>query len=414
MKRRSRALAWLSVLVGVVIGAVMLEALATAWLWIEEGAYVSAEKLYDRAPNSFIHAATKGKACTYVDGYLPHPYLAYVHHGDPPCGYASTNNIGLYGTDFPNQRRADRYVVLLTGGSVAAQMGQAAPTLPRFLEEALNRAYVSPTGKPFLVLNGAEGGWKEPQQFILFAMYASLVDAVVTLDGFNEFLMFAPNQTMSLETQFSFFRAVNPLFRGEFADAVWGWVVARAAQAIAATPVLQHSHAAYLVHSSLMGLARRWDVMQYERRTRMDTIFGLPKDVVGNPRKIFAAQLERYRSYEISIKALADAHNVKSAFFLQPVPAWGKELTEEEKKGAADMSYLNGYRDMVAGMLGLRDRGLAIYDLGDVFQAEKGTIYADAVHSTYQGNTSRGYELMAERMAKDIGGAWSLEAREAR
>ena len=85
----------------------------------------------------------------------------------------------------------------------------------------------------------------------------------------------------------------------------------------------------------------------------MDTIFGLPKDVVGNPQKIFAAQLERYRSYELSIKALADAHNVKSAFFLQPVPSWGKDLTEDEKKGAADMSYLNGYRDMIAGMLGL-------------------------------------------------------------
>ena len=100
MKRHGRALAWLSVLVGVALGAVLLEGLATAWLWIDEGAYVSAEKLYDRAPNSFIHAATKGKACTYVDGYLPHPYLSYVHHGDPPCGYASTNNIGLYGTGF--------------------------------------------------------------------------------------------------------------------------------------------------------------------------------------------------------------------------------------------------------------------------------------------------------------------------
>lgn len=330
MKRKSRALAWLSVLVGVAIGAVMLEVLATGWLWIEEGAYVSAEKLYDRAPNSFIHAATKGKACTYVDGFLPHPYLSYVHHGDPPCGHASTNNVGLYGTDFPTRRRTDRYVVLLTGGSVAAQMGQAAPTPPRFLEEALNRAYASPTGKPFLVLNGGEGGWKEPKQFILFSIYAPLVDAVVTLDGFNEFLMFAPNQTMSLETQFSFFRAVNPLFRGEFADAVWGWMVARAAQAIAAYPV----------HSSLMGLARRWNVMQYERRTRMDTIFGLPGDVVGNPQKIFAAQLERYRSYEISIKALADAHNVKSAFFLQPVPAWGKELTEEEKKADSPSTIL--------------------------------------------------------------------------
>ena len=59
----------------------------------------------------------------------------------------------------------------------------------------------------------------------------------------------------------------------------------------------------------------------------------------------------------------------------------------------------------------LGERGLAIYDLGDIFQAEKGTIYADAVHATYQGNASRGYELMAARMAKDIAAAWDLKAR---
>ena len=69
------------------------------------------------------------------------------------------------------------------------------------------------------------------------------------------------------------------------------------------------------------------------------------------------------------------------------------------------------HANMIAGMLGLGERGLAIYDLGDIFQAEKGTIYADAVHATYQGNASRGYELMAARMAKDIAAAWDLKAR---
>jgi hypothetical protein len=412
MKRKSRLLAWAAVLVGVVIGALALEVFATAWIAFEEGSYVSARELYARSPNSFMHEATKGTGCTYVDGSFPHPYLAFVHHGDPPCGFSSANNIGLYGTDFPNERRSDRYVVLLTGGSVAAQMGQAAPTHPRFLEEALNRSYASPNGKPFLVLNGGEGGWKEPQQLILFSMYATLVDAVVVLDGFNEFLLFGPNQKLSLEVPASTFVSVNPLFRGEFSDAVTGWMLARVAQAIAANPLLGRSHAAYMIHRALLAQARRWDIMQYERRTRMDTLFSLPKDVVGNPQKIFAAQLDRYRGYELSIAAIAEAHKVKSAFFIQPVPAWGKALTAEEKKGAGDMTYLNGYRDMVAAMLALRQQGLAIYDLGDVFQAESGTIYVDAVHCGYNDGTSRGYELMAARMVKDLGQAWGLQGKQ--
>jgi hypothetical protein len=67
-----------------------------------------------------------------------------------PCSLPGINNIGLFGEDFPDQRRTDRYVILLTGGSVASQLGQyQPPPAPRYLEEELNRNYVSPNGKPF-------------------------------------------------------------------------------------------------------------------------------------------------------------------------------------------------------------------------------------------------------------------------
>ena len=408
---RRKAFAWIAVLIGIFLGCLLLEGFATVWIMVEEGKYVSASALFDRAPNSFVHEKTKDTGCTYADIFLPHPYLAFVHHGDPPCGPPSTNNIGLYGTDFPTQRMTDRYVVLLTGGSVAAQVGQADRGRPRFLEEALNR-YVSPNGKPFLVLNGGEGGWKEPQQIILYAMYARLVDAVVTLDGFNEVLNFAPDIKTSLEVPGPSFLAVNPLFRAEFSDAVEGWVLARMAQVLATTPVLDHSHAAYFLHRALLDQARRWDVMQYERRTRMDTIFALPKDAIGNPDKIFDEQLARYQSYEISIAAIAAAHQAKSAFFLQPVPSWGKTLTPDEIKGAGNIAYLSRYRELVADMMKLRERGLTMYDLGDVFQQETDSIYEDAVHSKIRRDgRSRGYELMAARMADNLAEAWSLQKK---
>ena len=137
MPRKSRAFAWVAVLVGVILGAGVLEIFATAWITLQEGKYVSTRELFDRAPNSFIHEATKATGCTYADIFLPHPYLGFVHHGDPPCGPPSTNNIGLYGRDFPRQKDPEHYVVLLTGGSVAAAVGQSSAESPRFLEEAL-------------------------------------------------------------------------------------------------------------------------------------------------------------------------------------------------------------------------------------------------------------------------------------
>ena len=57
-----------------------------------------------------------------------------------------------------------------------------------------------------------------------------------------------------------------------------------------------------------------------------------------------------------------------------------RTLTEEEKRDAGDLGYRDLYRKLVTGMMTLRERGLPIYDLGDIFANEKGTIYADHVH----------------------------------
>ncbi len=416
--RRRTVLGIVTALIGVLAGCVVLEPLSTAWLTIENGAYSSAQALFARTSGSFLGRGNEKSGCTGLDDLFPHPYVAFVHHGDPPCGAKNTNNIGLYGPDFPTQKRMDRYVVLLTGGSVAAAVGQSNLKSPRFLEEALNRRYLSPNGKPFLVLTGAEGGWKEPQQFILFSLYAPLIDAVVSLDGYNEYILFGPTAKMALEQKLSLdapnsqFVAVNPLFRGDFSDLAMGWMIARAARAIESSALLSRSHAAYLLYRALMGQAHRWDVMQYDRGVRMDTMFGLPKEMLGDSDKIFAEQLRRYQSYKISTAAVAAAHGVKSACFLAPIPSWGKTLSDEEKKHVGDTAYLGRYRELVADMMTLRRRGLAMFDLGDVFKDVKGTIYDDHIHCVIAADgTSRGYELMAARMAQDVAEAWGLQPK---
>jgi hypothetical protein len=100
---------------------------------------------------------------------------------------------------------------------------------------------------------------------------------------------------------------------------------------------------------------------------------------------------------------------VKSAFFLQPVPAWGKALTADEKRVVGDLSYGEHYRRLVQGILLLRERGTAIHDLGGIFEGEKATVYADDIH--YVSNTdgvSPGYRLVAARMAELLAESWGL------
>ena len=108
---------------------------------------------------------------------------------------------------------------------------------------------------------------------------------------------------------------------------------------------------------------------------------------------------------------MARDNGVKTAYFFQPVPAWGKTLTEEEKRVAGDLSYGDLYRRIVTGMMTLRARGLPMYDLGSIFANERGSIYADHMHYLHDGpnNESRGNRLMAARMGELLSETWGLQ-----
>ena len=412
---KQRIFGWITTLIGIVMALAMIEVTAIAWLFIEDGRYTPASELFERTQNTYVRDLTKGTACRYVDTLFPHPYLAFVHHANPPCGLPYSNNIGLLGDDFPTVKRTDRYVVLLTGGSVASQLAQNwAPPAPHYLEEELNKHYVSPNGKPFEVLNGGDGGWKEPQAFILFSLYATSVDAVVALDGFNEHYSFWPGAPERLESPNSNFLEVNPFVADEnFGDAAIGWVIGRVAGALSQNPVLGHSHAAYMIVRGIEAVAKSKDVFKSTKKTTLRGLFAMPPEIVKDHDLAFAVQLSLYQKYERGIEAIARENGVKSAYFLQPVPAYGKVLTEEEKKVVGDLGYGELYRRIVAGMMTLKDKGLPIFDLGDVVSGHSGTLYADHIHFYRDLNTgeSEGYRIMATRVAEKLAETWGLQRK---
>ncbi len=412
---KRRAFGWISGLIGVVMALAAVEVTAIAWLMIEDGRYTPASELFERTQNTYVRDTTRGTACRYVDNLFPHPYVAFVHHGNPPCGLANVNNIGLFNDDFPTLKREDRYTLLIVGGSVASQLGQnwQSPPAPRYLEEELNRRYRSPNGKPWLVLNGGDGAWKQPQQLILFSLYATSVDAVITLDGFNEHYMFVPGTQERLERPLSNFIDVNPFVADEnFGDAAIGWVMGRIAGTLAITPVLGQSHAVYMIVRGIEAMAKSKDIFKSTKKTTLAGLFAMPEEIRKDKEAFFATQMALYQKYARGIEAIARDYDVKTAYFIQPMPAWGKTLTEEEKRVVGDMSYRDLYRRIVAGLLTLKERGMAVYDLGDLLEGETGTIYADHIHFARDNKgDSKGYRLMAARVARNLGETWGLEAK---
>ena len=399
-----------SILVGVAIALVCFEVGATAWLTMRDGKYTPSAKLFTQNTNTFVQSAARESGCRYGDTLFPHPYLAFVHSRGKPCSLPGINNIGLFGEDFPDQRRTDRYVILLTGGSVASQLGQfQPPPAPRYLEEELNRNYVSPNGKPFLVLNGGDGAWKQPQQTILFSLYADFVDAVVTLDGYNEQLMIQPGVVSRFELPGNNFLDANPLAAQDgFGEVVVSWMAGRVAAWIQSS-FLENSHGAYLLVEGMSHLTTKTDPTTAKLFWEM---MKLPKDIYDDTNKLMTRQIEQYRKYIRIMDMTARHYNVKSMFFLQPVPAVDKVLTEEEKHGTPDMAYGQRYVRIVHDLETLNEGGIAVRSLLDIYANEKGTIYADNIHAYQAPNgESRGYRIMAARMAEKMAEGWGLQAK---
>ena len=413
---KQRIFGWITVLLGIVMALAVVEITAIAWLYLEDGHYTPAAELYDRTQNTYVRDLTKDTDCRYIDTLFPHPYLAFVHHDNPPCGLEYVNKIGLFGDDYPVVKRTDRYVILLTGGSVASQMAQnwTSPPAIKYLEEELNNHYLSPNGKPFEVLNGGDGAWKEPQAFILFSLYATSVDAVVTLDGFNEYYSFWPGAEERLESPNSNFLEVNPFVADEnFGDAAIGWVIGRIAGMLSKNRILGHSHAAYMIIRGIEAVAKSKDVFKSNKKTTLRGLFEMPEEIRKDHDLAFAVQLSLYQKYERGIEAIARDNGIRTAYFLQPVPAYGKVLTEEEKKVAGDLAYGELYRRVVAGMMTLKDKGLPIYDLGDVVSGHSETLYADHIHF-YRKLPDRRERRLPDHghaMAEKIAETWGLQRK---
>ena len=239
-----------ALVLAMIVVAIGVELLANFYLYVKDGRYIPARTRLDALDNTFTAGITsRGTGCRYIDTLYPHPYLAFVHHGNPPCGIPEINNIGLFGPDYPSEKPAERFVVLVTGGSVAAQFMSSGVNRTPYLQATLERDYVSPNGRPFLLLNGGDGAWHQPQQLILFLLYADAVHAVVTLDGFNE--RYFVGSSVRFEFPANNFMDVNPLVKASYSEVVKRWVVGKLYGRAANSRVLSRSQVAYLVLARL-------------------------------------------------------------------------------------------------------------------------------------------------------------------
>jgi hypothetical protein len=114
----------------------------------KEGSYISVSSLLNREQSYYARELADGekKCLAWIDVHFSHPYLSFVHSEKFSWAHKTfdgPNNAGFCGPDFPDEKIEDRYLILLTGGSVSSSLGQIFKWKSRFLEEVLNEQYVT-------------------------------------------------------------------------------------------------------------------------------------------------------------------------------------------------------------------------------------------------------------------------------
>lgn len=383
---------------GLLISLALLEGLCSALAWVKYHT-LSVERLNDL--DLGITAAVVPHDETFADMVRPHPYLGITPNVDMesrPKQNWRLNDV----MNFPATRDEQKFTLLLTGGSAAQLLATSRDdSAPRtYLEAALDRLDFG--GKKVVVLNAGIGATSQPRQAIALLLYGDVIDAVINLDGYNESAVMGrigPGYS-KLGYPNPWFEELNPMVTGSAERLAINWEIGR-----------------------LREISRAWDSRALFfatklRRDHLQTTLPVDDDRASyftalwsnpggwNDTERIERNLERYKHNLRMMHAMADKLHLREAYFIQPCPAIGKTLTEEETRIVGNLAYASAYRHMTDGLMSLNDEGVPITPLLDLYENIHDTVYVDAIHCNL-----KGYQIMAERMVAELSHRWNIPTK---
>jgi len=313
---------------------------------------------------------------------------------NPDASDQSSDMFGLPGV--PAIRNPDQFSVLVLGGSVAFGL-----VANRNLEAELQKRFPE---RHVVVLSGAYGAWGYPQQFNFFVIHATRVDAVIAVDGYNEHWNVRDRSKM-LESPSSDLYPL--LMQRSSLRALFGTALLRRTASIAAGSWCRNSFACFFVVDRLQRFAYRGlvhaalgndDIMALELR------YSYPESISEGVAE--GLKIEKYKYYIRLLHLISRQQKLKYAHFLQPVPLIGKTLTPEEislsdKIHPPDSGFVDFYNRYTNELAALKQEGVPIFNLRDVFKDETQTLYQDNIHPNNVGD-----KMMAAKIAETVAKAW--------
>jgi hypothetical protein len=301
----------------------------------------------------------------------------------------------------------DDFVIGILGGSVAGSFAQYAMHHENEFEP-LRKAIKAVGNKNLRIVNLANGGYKQPQQFFVAAYFADKLDLVINIDGYNDaqpahllpvYPLEFPNfpQFYGRAGQGGFYAALGRSAR---------WLYKKMNSAPLAIPGLSYSNFYFLnwypVHKLLYRIIKGSESAYYAKEFTVHQ----PEMLRTEPPKTFVQKrIAIWKKYTILEDDIVRKRMGKPAFFfLQPNQYLkdSKPFSEQERQAALEPTSIEGNHEIMVllkeGAQDLRRSHVPITDLTNIFSDTKDTVYKDACcHLNDLGN-----RIMAQAVVSSI------------
>jgi len=329
---------------------------------------------------------------TWVEKYQVHPYFGY-----------ESESIRQF-EHLRGQLHASEFVIGVLGGSVAAGFGDYVIREPGALTK-LRDAIPELATKNLRVVNLALGGGKQPQQFFIAAYFLDSLDLIVNIDGFNEalgahYLPVYPLDFPSLSLRF--YDRTTEGGAVALLGQLSAWTYKTMNRLPLRVPILARSSLYFLiwyaVHGRMHNIVRKLEQLYYSQAIKSQRA---PGAAALDASKILEERLNIWKRYTILQYELGSRAQVPMFFFLQPNQYLknSKPLSEEERRIAFREQASDSIHQSMIGLTkrlnDLRAANVPIFDLTQIFQNTKETVYIDTCcHLNDRGNEIMSREIV--------------------
>lgn len=351
--------------------------------------------------------------CDYLSVLGPHPYLGYVMFGNAAeeckLSYQGLlNNELMSGPDYPEKKNPDEFVIMLTGGSVADQLGSTYLDNKHYFTEYLNQRFHPPRGKTFRIIVSALGDYRFPQNLLGPILHHNIIDGIIDLSGYNESHQYHHREKLDKPSSNYWvqFDLENKRFKNN--------------SILNNRVLVKKANESWCRYSYLCFFALekyfQFQVMEKDENTRYENqkkIFQYPKEWTYE--EAWQDRMKKHQGYYKITHSMCTKFDLYCAYFLQPIPAIDKVLTEIEKLQIQNENkeLKPVYSRMVRELTSLKKEGIPIYSLTHVFKNHKETIYGDHIHYLLRENNpvKKGNEIVLGAMIEVLERDWKLQRK---